>query len=82
MRKLRKGDVLMARFTVQTSGGETLTADTLAAARLVGLKATKPGDVFGIEGQTGKGRFYLRKGAVAYEVSAKVAALEMWMHGK
>lgn len=69
----------MSRFTVMIHNGQTFGAETLNEARQAALAATKDGDLYGIEGQSGKGRFYLRRGSVAYEISARAAANEMGM---
>lgn len=67
----------MARWQVILMGDRTGSAETKDEAIRIGL--ADPGHLFGIEGQTGKPIFYLKRGSAAYRVSARVAAFELAM---
>ncbi len=69
----------MSRFQTVLSDGRVLPSETLHEARMIGLR--EPGRVYGVEGRTGKARFYMKRGNTAYEISARVAALELAMGG-
>lgn len=70
----------MAKFKVAIGHLDVETFATKHDADLYAQKASKDGDVIGIEGG-GRSKFYLRRGRTLYPISVEAAGVELAMRG-